>query len=41
MKTTQIFKHLAPKAFKAENNRVVNGGDSRTNETVMNLSKKQ
>ena len=38
MKTTGLLK-LALKVFKADNNKVVDDGDSKANRTVMNLSK--
>ena len=40
LKTTKLSDELAPKAFKANDNKVVGGGSSRVNETVMNSSKK-
>ena len=39
LKTTGSSKELASKAFKADNDEVVNGGGSRANRTIMNLSK--
>ena len=39
METTRLFKKLALKAFKANNNKVVDGNSSKANETVVNLFK--
>ena len=39
IKTTESSKELAPKAFRAGNNKVVGGGDDRADETVVDLSK--
>ena len=39
LKTTRLFKELAPRAFKADNNEVVGGGSSKTDETIVDLSK--
>ena len=38
LKTTESSEELAPKAFRADNNKVIEVGD-RAHETVMNLSK--
>ena len=39
LKTTGSSEELAPKAFKADVNKVVRGGGGRVNETVKNSSK--
>ena len=39
LKITKLFKKLASKSFKAGNNKVVEGGNSRANKIVVNLSK--
>ena len=41
LKTTGSSEKLAPKAFRADNNEIVGGGDSRADETVVNLSKNE
>ena len=42
LKTTGLFKESALKAFIADNNKFVGGGDSgRADKTVMNLSKNE
>ena len=38
LKTTRLLR-LASKAFRADNDKIVDSGDNRTNTTVMNLSK--
>ena len=40
LKTTGLSEKSAPKAFKTDNNEVIDGGSSKTNETVRNLSTK-
>ena len=37
LKMTRLYEKLAPKTFRANNNKVVNDGGGRTNETVVNL----
>ena len=39
LKTIRSSKKLASKAFKTDNNKLVEGGYSKTNETVVDLSK--
>lgn len=40
MKITELFEILAPKVFKADNNKIVKGVDnSRANKTAKNLFK--
>ena len=39
MLKTKILLNLALKAFEANNNKVVKDSDSKTNETIVNLSK--
>ena len=41
LKTTKSFEKLASRAFKASNNKVVGGGESRADKTVVNLSKNE
>ena len=41
LKTTRSSETLAPRAFKASNNEVVEGGGSRADETIVNLSKNE
>lgn len=39
LKTTGLSKVLAPKAFRADNNKVVRSGSGRADETIVDLSK--
>ena len=39
LKTTRLSGKSAPRVFKADNNKVVDGDDDRANGTVVNLSK--
>ena len=39
LKTTRSSKELALRAFRASNNEVIEGGGSKADETVVNLSK--
>ena len=39
LKTTGLFEKLASKAFGVDDNKVVSGGDGKTNGMVVNLSK--
>ena len=41
MKTIGSSEELAPKTFKADDNKIVDGGSSKANETVVNLSKNE
>ena len=41
LKTTKLFKKLALKAFNADNNEAVGNSSSKTNKTVVNLSKNE
>ena len=39
LKTTKLSKKLAPKAFKADDDKIASDNSNKTNETVVNLSK--
>ena len=39
LKTTRLFNKLALRAFRADNNEIVGGGNSSADETVIDLSK--
>ena len=39
LKTTRLYKKIAPKSFKFNDNEIISDGDSRTHKTVVNYSK--
>ena len=39
LKTIGLFEEIVPKAFRAGNDEVVRGGDSRADKTIVDLSK--